>query len=524
MREMVYEKTLNQERDTLKRFPYLFLLTVILLVACGSIPGRGATATLAPSNNPELMVTQPSANTSTPRPTASTTLTPAPVIPSNKITYTGSNEDFANQERGLMKQSSIFPDQPFDAQKVRALQPSDTLVWIYFRLDNYRDRLIDQNGLNTIRSAFTTARSRGLKLVIRFAYNPGPGSTTDANLQNPDAPIDLVLQHIEQLKPLLVENADVIAVMQAGFVGHWGEWHSSKYLYSLEARRAVIDALLSALPKDRMLQIRYPRYKEIFFQGPLTEQEAFSGTDQSRVGHHNDCFLRDDDDAGTYRSFSSQLPKHTSTYCDGKDTISCWKDFVATESQFTPMGGETCQYNPPRTDCANALQEMAMLHWSFINNDYKPEVLNGWTSGGCMETIRRNLGYRLMLKETFLPFAIKVGETMRLNIHLSNEGFAAMYNPRPVYVVLLGEGTRYTVPITDVDPRRWAPGQEQTINVSLNLPANVPPGTYQLGLWLPDASSLLRNSPAYAVRFANTGVWDPDTGINILTTNLQVSP
>jgi len=276
MREMVYEKTLNQERDTLKRFPYLFLLTVILLVACGSIPGRGATPTLAPSNNPELMVTQLPAKTSTPRPTASTTLTPAPVVPSNKITYNVSNEDFANPERGFMKQSSIFPEQLFDAQKVRALQPADTLVWIYFRLDNYRDRLIDQNGLNTIRSAFTTARSRGLKLVIRFAYNPGPGSTTDANLANPDAPIDLVLQHIEQLKPILVENSDVIAVMQAGFVGHWGEWHSSKYLHSLEARRAVIDALFSALPKDRMLQIRYPRYKEIFFQGPLTEQEAYS--------------------------------------------------------------------------------------------------------------------------------------------------------------------------------------------------------------------------------------------------------
>ena len=142
------KKTLNQERDTLKRFPYFILLTVILLVACGSIPGRGIASTLAPSNNPELIVTQPPAKTSTPRPTASTTLTPAPDVPSNKITYTVSNEDFANPERGFMKQSSIFPEQPFDAQKVRALQPSDTLVWIYFRLDNYRTKPLDQNGLN----------------------------------------------------------------------------------------------------------------------------------------------------------------------------------------------------------------------------------------------------------------------------------------------------------------------------------------------------------------------------------------
>jgi hypothetical protein len=524
----------------LKQFPYFILLIMMLLVACGSMPGREATSTPVSSNILELTLIPLTADTttstrtsvsSTPTVPFSTatlqpgqTLTPAPIAGGNKIVYAVSNEDFANPERGFMKQSSIFPDQPFDAQKVRALQPSDTLVWIYFRLDNYRDRLIDPNGLNNIRSVFTTARSRGLKLVIRFAYNDGPGSTTDANLANPDAPIELVLQHIDQLKPILVENADVIAVMQAGFVGHWGEWHSSKYLHPLEYRKAIVDALLAALPRDRMLQIRYPRYKQIFYQTPLTAQEAFSGSDKSRIGHHNDCFLRDQDDAGTYKSVSAQEPKIISTYCDGKDAISCWKDFVATESQFTPVGGETCQYNPPRTDCPNTLQELAMLHWSFINNGYRPEVLNGWTSGGCMETIRRSLGYRLVLKEASLPTTIKPGGTLSLNIRLSNTGFAAMYNPRPLYIVLLGGGKRFEAPVTNIDPRRWAPGQEQTINVSLALPATIPAGTYQLGLWLPDASASLRNSPAYAVRFANTNVWDAATGINILFNNFQVVP
>src|SRR3990172_7376427 len=384
---------------------------LMLVNACGSIPGTGTTSTPVPGNSPEptfsLQPTKVSTISTLPA-TAASLKTSAPSIDSIRIVYPVSNEDIANPERGFMKQSSIFPEQPLDPNKVRALQPSDTLVWIYFRLDNYRTKPLDPNGLTTIRSGFTT----------------------DPNLANPDAPIDLVLQHIDQLKPILIENADVIAVMQAGFVGHWGEWHSTKYLHPLEYRRAIVDALLNILPKDRMLQIRYPRYKEIFYQGPLTAQEAFSGTDRSRVGHHNDCFLRDLDDAGTYKSGSAQIPKITSTYCDGKDAISCWKDFVAQESQFTPVGGETCQYNPPRTDCPNALQEMAMLHWSFINNGYRPEVLNSWTSGACMDTIRRSLGYRLVLKEAFLPQAIRPGGTLSLNIRLSNDGFAAMYNPR----------------------------------------------------------------------------------------------
>jgi hypothetical protein len=167
---------------------------------------------------------------------------------------------------------------------------------------------------------------------------------------------------------------------------------------------------------------------------------------------------------------------------------------------------------------------MAMLHWSFINNGYKPEVLSSWTSGGCMEMIRRSLGYRLVLKEATLPQTIKPGGTLSLNIRLSNEGFAAMYNPRPLYIVLLGGGKRFEAPVTSIDPRRWTAGQEHTVNVSLALPANIPPGTYLLGLWLPDASGSLRSSPAYAVRFANANVWDAATGINILSNNFQVVP
>jgi len=497
--------------------------------AAATLTPQSSTSTAVPisTTTPTAIVASatPQSSTSTALPVSPTPQQPTTTPPagSAKIVFTASTEDIANPERGFMKQSSIFPDQPLDPNKIRALQPTDTLVWIYFRLDNYRDRSLDQTALNNITAVFNTARSKGLKLVIRFVYNPGPGSTTDANLAQPDAPIELVLQHIRSLQPILAANADVIAVMQAGFVGHWGEWHSSKYLHPLTYRKAIVDALLDALPADRMLMLRYPRYKEIFFQGPLTSQEAFTGTDRSRVGHHNDCFLRDQDDGGTYKSTTSQLPKQTSTYCSG-DEVSCWKNFIAQESQFTPVGGETCQYNPPRTDCPNTLLEMDMFHWSFINNGYRAEVLNGWTSGGCMNTIRRSLGYRLTLQDAFIPQSIKPGGALSLNIRLSNDGFAAMFNPRPLFVVLQGPGGRYEIPVSNIDPRRWVPGQVSTFTINVNLPANVTPGTYKLGLWLPDAYTSLRGKTAYSVRFANTNVWEATTGINILTTNFQVVP
>jgi hypothetical protein len=440
-----------------------------------------------------------------------------------QILFVESNEDFANPERGFMKQASVFVDQPLTLNQVNVLQPSDSLVWIYFRLDNYRTRLLDQAALNTIRSVFSTARSRGLKLVIRFVYNPGPGSTSDPSLANPDAPVDLVLQHIQQLKPLLVENSDVIAVVQVGFVGHWGEWHSTRYLHPLEYRRAIVDALLDALPQDRMLQLRYPRYKEMLYGGPLTNAQAFSGTDQSRIGQHNDCFLAGNNDSNTFASTTPQLPKQTSTYCDGQaDKVACWKGYVAQESRFTPMGGETCSYNPPRTECSNALLEMQSMHWSFLNNRYKADVLDSWSAGGCMETLRRRLGYRFVLQEASVPTAISAGGMLSLSLRLTNRGFAAMFNPRPVYIVLKGTAGRYVMRVAALDPRRWEPGKEQRIDIQVSVPAGVPAGTYKLALWLPDAATTLRNNPAYAVRFANTGMWEAGTGLNILTNSIEV--
>jgi len=67
------------------------------------------------------------------------------------------------------------------------------------------------------------------------------------------------MTHISQLKPLWVKNKDVINVIDAGFIGGWGEWHSSANgLDSLSNMRDILFAILDAVPKDRMVVQRYP--------------------------------------------------------------------------------------------------------------------------------------------------------------------------------------------------------------------------------------------------------------------------
>ena len=57
-------------------------------------------------------------------------------------------------------------------------------------------------------------REAGVKCVLRFAYTSA--------IEAPDAPLSIIQTHIDQLKPYLAKNADVIAVWQAGFIGSLG--------------------------------------------------------------------------------------------------------------------------------------------------------------------------------------------------------------------------------------------------------------------------------------------------------------
>jgi len=85
-----------------------------------------------------------------------------------------------------------------------------------FNLDAIREsEIIPIELLQQIDNDFAAAREAGVKLIIRFCY------TEDIN--EPDAPVRIVLAHIEQLKPIIQKNGDVIFAMQAGFIGTWGK-------------------------------------------------------------------------------------------------------------------------------------------------------------------------------------------------------------------------------------------------------------------------------------------------------------
>ena len=429
--------------------------------------------------------------------------------PLTSASYTATDELFPNPERGLRRWSDLLETTDYGY----AVDEGRTLVHSYVLLADYVDAPLDQALLDALSAGFQRVRDAGLKVVLRIAYNHGENYPNSI-----DASKSQVLEHIATLTPLLEANADVIVIVEAGFIGAWGEWHhSSNGLDNETDRRDILLALLDALPPERMVEVRTPFYKVQAFQteAPLTEAEAYdTSLPRARVAHHNDCFLVSDDDAGTYTS-QGGTPDWD---------VEQWKTYLAEDSRFVPVGGETCGLNPPRTDCPTALEEFERFHWFENHLDYHPDVVAGWEAQGCLPEIDRRLGYRFELSQASWSSAVAPGGVLALEIELRNVGYAALFNPRPLAVVVGTGANRRFAALGSVDPRRWAPGATAMFATHLRIPASLAPGNVRLALWLPDGSASIRDRVEYAIRFANDGVWDAVAGENVLTEELLIDP
>jgi hypothetical protein len=265
----------------------------------------------------------------------------------------------------------------------------------------------------------------------------------------------------------------------------------------MDHTREIVEKILAVLPPDRMLALRYPRLKtDLYGPAPLTTQEAFSPVPKARIGAHNDCFLASKTDWGTWSK-----------------NVVAEKAFYHQDNLFVPQGGETCNFKEdaqPFVGCENALQELEYQRFNSLNSRYHMDVLNSWTKGGCMSEIRRRLGYRFRLVDSSAQVA---GRELRVTVTVRNEGFGSLYNPRPVVLVLRERATgRIEQVPAPTDPRRWMPSESTTFRVS----ATLAPGEYDILLHLPDGAPSLRDRPEFAVRFANSGVWESDSGMNRL--------
>lgn len=419
------------------------------------------------------------------------------IVPRRRVLLEASDEILRNPERGFYRYVDALSE-----QDLSWVDDEVSLYFTYIRLDDYRQTPIADGFLEELDSALSRAQGEGVKWIVRFAYNFGPYPDSE-----PDASLPQVLQHIEQLEPLLRSHASLIATVQAGFIGAWGEWHSSTNgIDDIEDKETVLHALLDAVPEERTVQVRYPAdLMSLYGERPRSLSQSFDGSHWARTAHHNDCFLAGPRDTGTYPA-----PTEPEVY----------KQYLEQHNLSTPMGGESCALSAPRTGCVTALEEMERLRFSFINADYHPDVVSGWSEGGCREEMERSLGYRLVVEQVDVPESVAAGDPLQIVLSLKNVGWAAPMNARPLRLVLTDPsasegGTRHHVEAEAEEVRAWLPGSTTHLRFAFSLPESWSSERVQIGLWLPDADEALARDARYSIRLAQEG-WDSERGVHQL--------
>lgn len=428
-----------------------------------------------------------------------------------------------------------------------------TIGQFYVYLTDYTQRPLDEVLLGRIQSEFDAMRRAGVKALLRFAYETTNQSPTNGPTR------ETVLRHMDQLQPLLERNRDVLYVLQAGFIGAWGEWHSAVHLRTDEDRAAILRRLLTLAPHDRFVQVRCVPYKTRLVPmltgrpyRPLDAAQAFGDSPEARIGFHNDGVLAGPSHGGSFgrgeagdSSFDTMTRESPWVPVDGE---LFWADqgWNGTETKGNALrGGEVAQYlrlhHFTTFSLAHSYSEREGANFSMDRWRSEPvtpadlasarlPVSDGWfedaygkpVTRAWFDYLRDHLGYRLEARTTEWTSPAKAGAPWSVELTLINRGFAAPIHARPVVLLFIPRrGKPVELPLA-ADPRTWqpfAPGDpafnalSHAVKFQGALP-DLPPGDYSLALWLPDAAPSLRHDPRYAIRLANrdTTWWTDEEG------------
>ena len=365
-----------------------------------------------------------------------------------------------------------------------------------------------QDMLDALDGTLKNVKKNGGSVIIRFAYDDFDGT------KDLEPSMDMMLLHITQLKSVFEQNKDVIAYVELGFFGPWGEMHSSE-ICTTDNVSIVLDAMLEAVPEDITIGVRTPRY---YAKWANVEREELhlditqKGTDAYRIGLYNDGYLGSETDLGTFSD---------------REIETAW---LSNQARHTFYGGEVVANRAegePLNTVAYMSQEAFKTHTTYLNLYWNNTVIDSWKKeiyqgddaryqGQSGYTyIVNHLGYRYVLRQCQIDSQVRQGQSFNLDMNIENVGFANLINGKKVSVLLEGANNTYEI-VTDIDPRTWNSKELTNIKKQIMLPDNIATGEYKVYFRISKYGNYASDNNYQCIRFANEGIWTESIGANEL--------
>ena len=430
-----------------------------------------------------------------------------------------SMEVLRNPDRGFYKLVQIELNkgkEDFNSFKgeIKNIAKEDTdvsLISFQLNLKQYVASNLDltDNKIEEINQYFSIMRENGYQVIFRVVYD----SKGD---KNPEPDFQTILRHIEQLKSVYEKNEDIIFVVEAGYLGSYGEWHDGKYDKDKEKRNQVVNKLLKCIPESIQISLRKPSFIEDYIGNNQTVKKinAFSNDEIARLGLHNDGYLASETDLGTY----NKSEREESLLWQGKQTL------------YTLFGGECQNKDSIYTNLNNAIVDMEKRHCTYMNKTYDREVKEKWkkeiyTNKNSVyqgengyKYIENHLGYRLVIRDVDM---ICTKRKINIGINIENVGFGNIIRKKQLGFFLKNENNQYYIE-SDFDIRKQLNEKMYELTIAEELPKNVKIGEYEVYLKIEEPYESLKNNNYYSIKLANNNVWNENLGANYIG-NITIS-
>lgn len=317
---------------------------------------------------------------------------------------------------------------------------------------------LTEDALNVLQTTFDNIRTNKGFVIVRICYDPWYNGRSNVT---PDH--EWVLKHVKQLAPVLSKNTDVIVALEMGMHGAYGEMHSDTNITYDRVAEAV-NLMLRNTPPELKILTRTGNYsaKVLGFDNwgvdfnidgdKFKEIAKAKGDTMYRVGMFNDGYLGTQYDYGTWGA-------------DCKTSI-CREEGVAWLEKYginTPYGGEalTTAENYQVINTPEFLAyEGFRTHTSYLNIQWNNNLIDSWKktlfkqkdfdydparvdSLTGFKYINDHLGYRFVLRESWMSDTVGDDGVLRVKLRIQNVGFGNLTWNAPVRLAILTdlEGT-----------------------------------------------------------------------------------
>lgn len=339
------------------------------------------------------------------------------------INFREEKSDTSNPDRGFFSQIRVD-----NSLRFSPLEASVKNYRIYFVLNRFVGRLLPDEELKNLDNSLATVTHARQRVILRFIYDYPSAALVNSGFtlrRARTATPAMMSAHIRQLAGVIRRHAQAVFAVESGLIGFYGEqWGDAPDKETPSAVAAVVDQWRAELAGTEIQVLaRYPKsLREYVDRNPDVLRR------RPRLGFWNDCLGAYDD--GNMKS-----------------------------AEVTVVEGETCSLRPLSDySCPTMMAYFKRVQLDLLNSQFFLPTIERWAVDGCLDEIKRHLGYRFIIREARLA-----SDGSKLELQIDNVGWGRSLISRPLYLVSNGRRIKRVA-----DLEKFTPGSINRIDVKLD--------------------------------------------------------